>query len=124
MPIRLLMAMVLVAAGCSTPGQSLTPISAEAATSVALAQSGGGPDAKVVSTRLSTYGAEAEGGATMAAETPVWVVVLSGVFHFPSCGPMTATPHPCLSPATSAQILVDARTGAFIQGRLPAPSGG
>ena len=123
MRFALLIVIILGGAGCGTPGSSQSSISAAAASDVAVAQFGGGPDVKVVSTHLSTYGAEAN-GAIIAAATPVWVVVLSGVFQPPSCGPMTATPHPCPSPATTAQVLVDARSGAFIQGTMPAPSAG
>ena len=123
MRFALLVAIVLGVASCTTPGPSQSSISAAAASVVAVAQVGGGPDVKVVSTHLSTYGAEAN-GAIVPAATPVWVVVLSGVFQPPSCGPMTATPHPCPSPATTAQVLVDAQSGAFIQGTVPAPSAG
>jgi len=121
--LALVAAMLLVSCSASTPVPSPapTPIPAAAASAVAVAELDGGPDVKVVSTRLSTYGAEAN-GTIVPADTPVWVVVLSGAFQLPSCGPMTATPHPCPSPATSARALVDARSGAFIQGTVPAPS--
>jgi hypothetical protein len=76
----------------------------------------------VVSTKLSTYGAEAGGGSFVDPDTPVWAVLLSGSFGFPSCGGITLTPHPCPSPATSELVLIDARTGTFIEGLMPAPS--
>lgn len=76
----------------------------------------------VVSTKLSTYGAEVRTGSLADSNTPVWAVLLSGSFRYPSCGPATATPHPCPSPATSELVLIDARTGAFIEGLMPAPT--
>jgi hypothetical protein len=89
---------------------------------MAISQAGSTIPVTVLSTTLSTYGAEAGGGSMVDASTPVWAVRLSGSFQWPSCGPMTATPHPCPSPATSELILIDARTGAFIEGMMPAPS--
>jgi hypothetical protein len=96
-------------------------VSAASADAVALANVSSTSPVTVTATTLTTYGAEAGGGLVVAADTPVWAVRLSGSFPAFSCGPYTATPHPCPSPATSALILVDARTGAFIQGRMPAP---
>jgi hypothetical protein len=122
MRTSVLVVVVMIAAACGGQASSPTSISAEAASATAIAQMGSATTVKVVSTRLSTYGAEAGGGSIVDATTPVWAVRLSGSFQPPSCGPMTATPHPCPSPATSALILIDARTGAFIQGTMPAPS--
>jgi hypothetical protein len=104
-------------------GPAPSPITADAAASMAIGQAAGSTiPVTVLSTKLSTYGAEAGGGSMVDADTPVWAVRLSGSFHWPSCGPMTATPHPCPSPATSELILIDARTGAFIEDMMPAPS--
>jgi hypothetical protein len=114
---------ILVAGACAGQAPSSSRISASAATATAIAQAGSTIPVKVLSAKLSTYGvAEAGGGTIVAASTPVWAVLLSGSFQPPSCGPMTATPHPCPSPATSALILIDARTGAFIEGMMPAPA--
>jgi hypothetical protein len=114
---------VLVAGACVGQTPSASPISASAATATAIRQAGSTIPVKVLSARLSTYGAaEAGGGTIVDASTPVWAVLLSGSFQPPSCGPRTATPHPCPSPATSALILIDARTGAFIEGMVPAPT--
>jgi hypothetical protein len=106
------------------PGQTISTsqISAEAAASTAIGQVSSTIPVTVVSTTLSTYGANSGGGAVAGADTPVWAVLLSGSFGFPSCGPITPTPHPCPSPATSELVLIDARTGAFIEGLMPAPS--
>jgi hypothetical protein len=103
-------------------GPPVTPVSSDAAASIAIGQAGSTIPVTVLSTKLSTYGAEAGAGSMVAANTLVWAVRLSGSFQWPSCGPMTATPHPCPSPATSELILIDARTGAFIEGMMPAPS--
>ena len=106
------------------PGPTPSPalISAQAAASTAIGQVSSTIPVTVVSTTLSTFGAEPDGGPIVDAATPVWAVLLSGSFGFPSCGPMTVTPHPCPSPATSELVLIDARTGAFIEGLMPAPS--
>jgi hypothetical protein len=74
----------------------------------------------VVSSRLSTYGAERPGGRLAAADRPVWAVVLSGLFPasscmvtlFPSPG---ATPRSCPSAAPRERVLVDARTALVIE---------
>lgn len=103
----------------AVPSESLALISAAAAEEAAVAQSG--PGVTLVSARLSKYGAEAGGGLVVAADTPVWAVLLSGSFPF-SCGPYAPAPHSCPPPATTELVLIDARTGAFIEGEVPAPS--
>jgi hypothetical protein len=117
----LLVAVILFIAGCSSPGSSPASISAAAASAVAVAQVGGGQDVKVVSTGLSTYGAEAHGGAAVDPSTQVWAVMLSGTFGPLACGTPAPSPQACGGIATSALVLIDARTGAFIQGMKPAP---
>jgi hypothetical protein len=121
MRASVLLVAVLIAAACGGQTSVPTSISADVASATAIAQMGSAATVKILSTRLSTYGAEAGGGSVADPSTPVWAVRLSGSFQPPSCGPMTATPHPCPSPATSALILIDATTGAFIQGTVPAP---
>ena len=129
MRVAVLLLAALILAGCVTQAPSPAPVSserttitAEAATAVAVGQVVSTTPVKVVSRMLSTYGAEPGGASIVAASTPVWAVRLSGSFTPPSCGPFTATPHPCPSPPTSALVLIDARTGAFIQAEMPAPS--
>jgi len=112
---------ILIVASCAGRGLSPTPISAETASATAIANVASTIPAKVISTRLSTYGAVADGGHVVDSNTPVWAVRLSGSFEPPSCGPITAVPHPCPPPATSALILIDASTGAYVQGTMPAP---
>ena len=121
MRASVLLAAVLIVASCGGGSRSSTSISAEGASATAIAQAGSTIPAKVLSTRLSTYGAVAGGGMVIDASTTVWAVRLSGSFEPPSCGPVTSIPHPCPSPATTALILIDATTGAFIQGMMPAP---
>ena len=118
----LLLVVGLIAIGCAGGASAPPSVSAESAAAMAIEQVGSSTTVKIVSTRLSTYGADAAGGAIADAHTPVWAVLLSGTFQPPSCGPMTATPHPCPAPATSALVLIDARTGTFLQGMVPAPS--
>ncbi len=77
----------------------------------------------VTSTRLSTYGREAAGGFAAPADAPVWAVEIAGTFAL-SCGPAPApsVTQVCPPPLTSELILVDARTGVFLQGIGPAPA--
>jgi hypothetical protein len=106
---------------CSTPGPSATPaISETAARDVALSSTTSSTPPSVLSIRLSTYARESSGGSVVAPSTPVWSVLVAGSFPF-SCGPYTATPRPCPSPATTERVLVDAQTGSFIEGISPAP---
>jgi uncharacterized protein YceK len=105
----------LLAGGCSST------VSADAARATALKQAGSSTAATVVSVELTTYGAKANGGLVADPSTQVWAVLLSGTFPSASCGGYTPTPHPCPSPAASELILIDAHTGAFIQGEIPAP---
>jgi len=113
---------VLVLAGCQPPGP--TPrISADVADRAALAVAGS-PDAKVIGTRLSSFGVEAPRSGVADAATVVWAVSLSGRFRPGSCGPAPippATPGPCPSPQNTQLVLIDATTGAFIMGRIPDP---
>ncbi|HEX7949753.1 MAG TPA: hypothetical protein VF494_05345 [Candidatus Limnocylindrales bacterium] len=113
--------LVLALMACGNPAPSAVPILQQAAEAAAIAQADG-TNVHVVSTRLSSYGAVAGSGAAVDANTPVWVVVLSGTFPVAACGTPSPTSHPCTSTATSAQVLIDARTGAFIRSDLPAPS--
>jgi hypothetical protein len=115
MRLALVIAVVLAIAGCATPGSSPASLSAAAAGAVAVAQVGGGQDIKVVSTRLSTYGAEAHGGAAVDPSTQVWAVMLSGTFGQLACGTPAPSPLACGGTATTALVLIDARTGAFIR---------
>jgi hypothetical protein len=130
MRAAILLLAVIVAAACARQTPSLSPVSApspstvsaQAAALTAISNASSTIPVTVVSTTLSTYGAEAPGGSMVAANTLIWAGRLSGSFQWPSCGPMTASPHPCPSPATSELVLVDARTGAFVEGIMPAPS--
>jgi hypothetical protein len=105
----------LLAGGCSPT------VSAEAARAVALEQTRSSTPVSVVSVELTTYGSKADGSSVVDPSTQVWAVLLSGTFPPASCGGYTPTPHPCPSPAASELILIDAHSGAFIQGEIPAP---
>lgn len=115
------LALALTLAACSTSTPSPSPVSAEAARSTAVNEMGGGLDLRTISTRLSTYGDVTGSGAAVDANTPVWVVLMTGTFPASACGTPSATPHPCPSPATTAQVLIDARTGVFVRADVPAP---
>lgn len=112
----LVVGIALLLAACGGAGQ----ISADTAAQTARTQVPGS-DVSVVSTRLSTFGAEVRGSDVASPGTRVWVIQLRGHFSPPSCGPYTATPHPCPSGPATAQVLIDAATGAFIMASLPDP---
>jgi hypothetical protein len=74
----------------------------------------------VTSAGLSAYGQEAGGGVVAPAGTPVWAIEVTGSFPVP-CGPASTTAKVC-PPGTTALVLIDARTGVFIQALSPARS--
>jgi hypothetical protein len=119
----LLFAMMVIVVACQGSG-SPTRISADEAGTAALAAFGQGHDAKVIATRLSTFGAEAPMSETSDPTTVVWAVSLSGTFEPGSCGPAPATTetlNPCPSPLHSARVLIDATTGEFLLASVPDP---
>lgn len=106
----------------ASPGPSGS-ITAEGAEIAALQF--GGTGAKVTATRRSTFGAEAPMSQFAATGTEVWAVSLSGTFYPGSCGPAPmppATPGPCPPAQTTALVLIDAATGAFIMASVPDPN--
>jgi hypothetical protein len=70
-------------------------ISADVATATAIAQAESTIPVRVLSTKLSTYGAEAGGGSIVDASTPVWAVQQED-FH-PRVIPSPLGPHPELA---------------------------
>ena len=109
--------------GCAGSIRSGSGISVEAATAIAVRSTTSSVPVSVTATRASTYGLEARGTRVVPAETPVWVVDISGSFPV-SCGP---APPPsvvkvCPQPLTTARVLTDSRTGEFIQAMLPVPA--
>ena len=113
---------LLVVGGTKPPSPSTPPIiSMAVAEQLALDAAGGtAPPPSVASVALSSYGAQAAIGKGDAFD-PVWAIVVDGSFPSGSCGGITASPHPCPSPATSALVLIDAHTGVVIEIRTPAP---
>jgi hypothetical protein len=114
---------VLVFAGCGGSVPSGDLISLGAAQAIAVQSTTSSAPVSLTSIRLSTYGREADGGLVAPAESPVWAVAVTGSFPV-SCGP---APPPsvtkvCPPPQTTELVLIDARTGAFLQGLAPAPS--
>ncbi|MGH2464747.1 MAG: hypothetical protein ACRDGI_04735, partial [Candidatus Limnocylindrales bacterium] len=95
-------------------------ISSAAAQAAALANANSTGSVTVTSATFTTYGGAAS-GSIVGQDTPVWAVRLSGTFTVPSCGGYTVTPHSCAPPPTSELVLIDAVSGAFIEGILPAP---
>lgn len=120
-PAGIALAILLVGCAGRPPPGGL--ISAERAQAIAARSTTSSIPVTVTSLRLSTYELEAAGGQVAPAAAPVWAVAVIGSFPL-SCGP---APPPgvtkvCPPPQTTQLILIDARTGAFIQGMSPAPS--
>jgi len=78
--------------------------------------------AHVVSARLSTYAVEAPDSYAAPGSTAVWAVLLAGSFGL-ACGTPTISPHAqaCVPVSTSELVLIDAKTGAFLEGLSPPP---
>ena len=89
---------------------------------------------EVLSSRLSTYGAERPGGTAATPDTAVWSITLKGALPYASCafnlGPGTSsglgttkaepTAAPCPPPALRQRILLHARDGRVIERVVPA----
>jgi hypothetical protein len=121
--LGLVVAMLGSAAGCGGSVASRGLISLGDAQAIAVRSTTSSVPVIVTSVRLSTYGLEAGGGLVSSADTPVWAVAVVGSFPL-SCGP---APPPsvtkvCPPPQTTELVLIDARTGAFVQATTPAPS--
>ena len=79
-----------------------------------------GSSPQIVSAEVARYG-DVSRSSQVSPDTWVWVFTARGTFSFASCGGRTASPQPCPSPATTARVIVDFRTGAFIEADVPAP---
>jgi hypothetical protein len=119
--LRWLIGCMALAAGCLACQTVRTPlISVDAARSAAVQATTSSIPVTVMWARLSSYGREANGGLVAPAGTPVWAVAISGSFPVP-CGPASSIALVCPDDTTEL-IIIDATTGAFIQGNSPAPS--
>ncbi len=78
-----------------------------------------GSSPQIVSALVARYG-DVSRSSLVSPDTWVWVFTARGTFAFASCGGPTASSHPCPSPATTARVIVDFRTGAFIEADVPA----
>lgn len=78
-----------------------------------------GTSPQIVSAMVARYG-DVSGSGLVSPDTWVWVFTARGTFPSASCGGLTATPHPCPSAATTARVIVDIETGAFIEANVPA----
>ena len=78
-----------------------------------------GSSPQIVSALVARYG-DVSRSSQVSPDTWVWVFTARGTFSFASCGGPTASPRPCPSPATTARVIVDFRTGAFIEADVPA----
>ena len=114
----------LLAAACATtpPMATAAPtISMAAAETAAIGHVDSTTPIVVTSAELTTYRAT-NLGSVVSGDTPVWEVVLAGTF-VEACGTPTVSPGPQGSCSTPTQLVViDARTGDFIEGMAPYPS--
>ncbi len=78
-----------------------------------------GSSPQIVSALVARYG-DVSRSSQVSPDAWVWVFTARGTFSFASCGGRTASPNPCPSPATTARVIVDFRTGAFIEADVPA----
>ena len=78
-----------------------------------------GSSPQIVSAQVARYG-DVSRSSQVSPDTWVWVFTARGTFSFASCGGRTATPYPCRSPAATARVIVDFRTGEFIEADVPA----
>ncbi len=125
--VRILASILLAAAlaGCAggsassttTPRVTITQAQAEAAARAT------NPDvARLVAAKLGPIAGFAPNMNVGPGDRMVWAVTFTGSFPL-SCGPAPpagSTPGPCPPPATSETVLVDAETGMFIAGLIPA----
>ena len=98
-------------AGCGPGFGGITRADAVAAAQHAVPDSTG-----VVSATVGPISEFETGQQIVPGSTRVWAVTLSGQFPF-SCGPAPApsTTKECPAPATSETVLLDFRTGEFIE---------
>ena len=97
--------------------QSVAEMNARMSSGVSLAS------VEVVSSRISTYGAEHPGGSLRAPDAQVWAVVLSGAFPYGSCqitipgfgSPAATAAKPCPQPALRERVLLDGKSGRVIE---------
>ena len=94
-------------------------VTPKAAADRAIQSVGSSTAVTVLDTRLSTFGVEAPTSQVASPDTQVWAVKLAGTFEPPSCGP--AGVQQCPPPHRTALVLINARTGDFILGSIPAP---
>lgn len=124
--MRIVAAMVLAAAlvACSTgganpttsPSVGISQTQAEVAARAALPASG-----DLISARVGPTAGFSPGLSVVPGDRVVWAITLAGSFPF-SCGPAPppgSSHKACPPPATSATVLVDAQTGAFIATLVP-----
>jgi hypothetical protein len=73
-----------------------------------------GSSPQIVAAKVVRYG-DASHLSQIPPDSWVWVFTARGTFSFASCGGQTASLYPCPSPATTARVIVDFGTGAFIE---------
>ncbi len=84
-----------------------------------------GPSPQIVAAQVVQY-KDVSRASLASPEAWVWAFTARGRFSFASCagptaaGGRTAPPSQCPSPATTARVIVDFRTGAFIEADVPA----
>ena len=111
-----------------TTAPAVPPVASSASLDRALATARSaflGASPQIVAAQVVQY-KDVSRASLASPETWVWVFTARGTFSFASCGGptsaggRTAPPSPCPSPATTARMIVDFRTGAFIEADVPA----
>ncbi len=77
-----------------------------------------GSSAQIVAAQVARY-EDVSRSSLASPDAWVWVFTARGTFSFASCGGPTASPYPCPSPAGTARVIVDFRTGAFVEADVP-----
>jgi hypothetical protein len=123
--MRILASVVLAAmlAGCSAgaPGATTPSVAISQDQAVAAARAASPDGASFVSARLGPLRGF-DGDLNVPGNPLVWAVTFTGSFPL-GCGPAPvqgSTPGPCPPPATSTTVFVDAGTGTFVAGAMPA----
>ncbi|HEX3604487.1 MAG TPA: hypothetical protein VH134_01085 [Candidatus Dormibacteraeota bacterium] len=117
------------ACGASSPAPSATPtsqctgIDRDKAITVARSSAESATPVTVISASCAHFRDVAHGSTFLGPDVLVWSVVFSGTFGHGSCGPAPIPPQTfqgCPAPAKTERVVVNASTGTFVMGEVPA----
>lgn len=115
-----------VSPGASSPAPTTPPAAPPPASSLSLERALAtartaflGSSPQIVAAQVARYG-DVSRSSLVSPDTWVWVFTARGTFSFAACGGRAASPYPCPSPATTARVILDFRTGGFIEADVPA----